>query len=158
MKNEFNVTLDRNGYAPSIVQAGRESLLGDVTAPHSCYFCGRREGRGFIERLERIEPWGAENRKKSKSLGLWIILCRGCREDANVNQDLAVLLRRGVQRKAMDRYGWSLKEWVELFGKSELLAGEPSGGFIPDAKETQYKIVGQSAGGFRVVAVSDTPH
>ena len=158
MKNEFNVELDRNGYAPSIVQPGRVSLLGEVSTPNTCYCCGRREGRGFMERLERMEPWGAQNRTKSKSLGVWVILCRECREDANVNQELAVELRRSAQHKAMAHYGWSMKEWVELFGKSELLEEEAAGDFVPDAKGTQYKIVGQSAGGFRVVAVSAAPH
>lgn len=124
MKNEFDAALDRNGYAPSIMQKGRGSLLGGISGPDRCYCCGRGEGRGFLERLERHEPWNAANRTKSKNLGLWVTICRGCHEEAHRNRGAAEELRRDAQRAAMLRYGWSREEFIRRFGKSELSEDE----------------------------------
>ena len=125
--------LDRNGYAPSIMQKGRGSLLGGISGPDRCYRCGRGEGCGFLERLERHEPWNAANRAKSKSLGLWVTICRGCHEEAHRNRETAEELRRDAQRAAMLRYGWSREEWIRRFGKSGLSEDEAVGARIAAA-------------------------
>ena len=107
MTNEFGATLDRAGYAPSIMQVNRAGRC-------SCYLCGRATG---YNKLDRHEPWGAANRRKSKELGLWVLLCHeGCHEgpdsvhaDGEKNREL----RKDAQRAAMLRYGWSREEWME---------------------------------------------
>lgn len=67
MLNEYGETLDRNGYAPSIVQ--------DIDG---CYFCARQDGK-----LDRHEIFHGAYRQKSKALGLWVTLCSptGCMLD-----------------------------------------------------------------------------
>jgi hypothetical protein len=114
--NEFGIRLDRNGYAPSILERAE--------AP-CCAICGRSWGA----KLDRHEPWGGVmNRDKSKSLGLWVSLCHfGCHEGpGSVHDDPALNreLRRRVQNQAMCVYGWDLDEWRRRFGKSEIAEGE----------------------------------
>jgi hypothetical protein len=60
MKNEWGAELDRNGYAPSIVQADTSK----------CFLC-QRSG----VKLDRHEIFGNAMRSKSKRMGLWVSLC-----------------------------------------------------------------------------------
>lgn len=102
--NEFGAELDRNGYAPSILQ------LGDC-----CFRCGRQS-----EKLDRHEVWGGPFRDKSKRLGLWVRLChQSCHLDG-VHQDAeyARRLRRYAQGVAMEEYGWSTEDFIREFGKN----------------------------------------
>jgi len=109
LMNEYGAILDRAGYAESIMQ----------THEH-CALCGRSWGT----KLDRHEPWGGANRKKSKELGMWVTLCHyGCHEGpGSVHDDAekARKLRKDAQRAAMLRYGWSREEFIRRFGKSEL--------------------------------------
>lgn len=146
-ENEYGAELDPAGYAPSIIQ--RETC---------CANCGRRWGYGMDRKLDRHEPWGGTaNRAKSKELGMWVYLCHfGCHEGpGSVHDDaqLARQFRKDAQRAAMLRYGWSREEFIRRFGKSELSEDEaahiiPKNAFTHERKA---KIVGQSAGGFRVL-------
>lgn len=101
------MSLDRNGYAPSILQ-------NDTSF---CYLCGRRD-----RKLDRHEPFGGAYRDKSKALGLWIVLCHeDCHEGRNgAHGDPAVnrILRQEAQRAAMKTYGWTMNDWHREFGKS----------------------------------------
>lgn len=135
MKNEFGAQLDRNGYAPSIIQTSG-----------GCYLC-RGNGGG---KLDRHEPWGAANRQKSKEYGLWVNLCHlGCHEGPGSVHDDAALAReqrKDAQRAAMLRYGWSREEWIARFGKSELSEEEAAHLIILPEKEPEEKKE-QGAGG-----------
>ena len=86
MTNEYGVTLDRNGYAPSIVQ--------DI---EGCYYCETQCGK-----LDRHEVFHGASRKKSKALGLWVLLCHDCHMTLH-HKDAALdaLLKRQGQRVAM---------------------------------------------------------
>lgn len=103
------MTLDRNGYAPSIMQEDTSY----------CYACGKRAGK-----LDRHEPFGGAYRDKSKALGLWIRLCNqpchegstGAHGDASVNAEY----RRAAQRAAMETYGWTVDDFIQQFGKNYL--------------------------------------
>lgn len=110
MTNEYGMTLDRNGYAESIIQQNTGV----------CYLCKTR-GDG---KLDRHEPWGAANRQKSKEYGMWVTLHHfGCHEGpGSVHEDAALAreLRKDAQRAAMLRYGWTREEFIRRFGKSEL--------------------------------------
>lgn len=89
MTNEYGVTLDRNGYAPSIVQ--------DIAG---CYYCTTQCGK-----LDRHEVFHGASRKKSKALH---------HKDAALD----ALLKRQGQRVAMRHYGWSEDEFRAHFGKN----------------------------------------
>lgn len=110
MTNEHGVALDRNGYAPSILQ--KEGC--------GCYLCGRR----FGAKMDRHEPFGGANRSRSKGDGMWVLLCHlGCHEGpGSVHDDPAAAreLRKDAQRAAMLRYGWSREEFIRRYGKSEM--------------------------------------
>lgn len=105
MLNEYGATLDKNGYAPSIVQ--------DI---EGCYFCSRRDGK-----LDRHEIFHGAYRQKSKVLGLWVTLCHDCHMTLHHKDAyLDALLKRQGQREAMQRYGWTTAEFIERFGKNYL--------------------------------------
>ena len=105
----FPSELDKNGYAPSILQ-------DDLTR---CYLCGRTD-----RKLDRHEVYGAANRQKSKSYGLWVMLCHeDCHQGPHgVHSDgaKATKLREESQAKAMSYYGWTTQDFRARFFKSYL--------------------------------------
>ena len=103
MKNEFGVTLDRNGYAPSIFgESGR------------CALCGRRD-----RKLDRHEAFHGANRKKSKNLGMWLEICDLCHDKLHHHDaSLDLEVKQRMQRAAMDYYGWTADEFRRIVGKS----------------------------------------
>ena len=105
MTNEYGVTLDHNGYAPSIVQ--------DIDG---CWFCATQQGK-----LDRHEIYHGAYRKKSKALGLWVLLCHDCHMTLHhTDAALDALLKRWGQREAMKHYGWGVDDFRERFGKNYL--------------------------------------
>lgn len=105
MKNEYGETLDRNGYAPSII--GEQDR---------CYICGRRD-----RVLQRHEVYHGANRTKSKALGLWVILCDICHDRLHHKEGKIDLdLKREMQLKAMEVYDLDVSEFRGVIGKSYL--------------------------------------
>lgn len=110
MTNEYGTPLDRNGYAPSILQENDR-----------CYINEYHSG----EKLDRHEPFGGPYRQKSKRLGIWVLLCH-CRchqfgpEAVHQNAAVALNLKQEAQLKAMEHYGWTVDEFRAEFGKSYL--------------------------------------
>ncbi len=96
-------------YAPSILQE-------DCSY---CFLCGRRD-----RKLDRHEPFNASNRQKSKELGMWVMLCHeGCHQGTHGvhgNAELANELKRIAQKRAMEVYGWTTKDFIREFGKNWL--------------------------------------
>lgn len=109
-KNEYGAPLDRNGYAPSIVQFQMDW----------CWQCGKI----FPTLLERHEVYGASNRSKSKRLGLWVHLCSEChrtsKKAVHACVESATFLKQAGQKAAMVEYGWSKEDFIEKFGKNYL--------------------------------------
>jgi len=107
MKNDYGVVLDRNGYAPSVLQ-------GDLDR---CYLCG-----GSAEKLDRHEVYPAANRQKSKALGLWVMLCHNSCHLYGVHQyaGLSYKLKEKAQRVAMEHYGWTTEDFIKHFGRNYL--------------------------------------
>ena len=101
------MNLDRNGYAPSIVQ-------DDLT---SCFRCGRTNTK-----LDRHEPFGGPLRKKSKNHGMWLMLCHEPCHLSIAHKDVSEnrRLRKVCQRRAMTVYGWTTDDFIREFGKNEL--------------------------------------
>lgn len=99
--------LDRNGYAPSILQ-------DDLSC---CFLCGHSDMK-----LDRHEVWGAANRQKSKRLGLWVMLCHDACHLYGVHKYavLANRLKKKAQLIAMEHYGWTIEDFIKEFGKNYL--------------------------------------
>ena len=106
MVNEFGAELDRNGYAPSILQQAQ-----------CCFKCGKTTGK-----LDRHEVWGGGLREKSKRYGLWVLLCHESCHLYGVHQDAeyARRLRRYAQGCANLEYGWDKETFIRMFGKNYL--------------------------------------
>lgn len=114
MTNEYGVKLDRNGYAPSIMQ-------DDLSV---CYFDGL-SGDGGLNKLDRHEAFGGAYRAKSKRLGLWMMLhhdmCHQNGPQAVHNSAVAALeVKRAAQLAAMRQYGWTVEQFIQEFGKNYL--------------------------------------
>ena len=110
MTNEYGAPLDRNGYAPSIMQDSETE----------CYLCGASD-----QKLDRHEPIGGAYRQKSKRHGLWVSLCHDrCHlygpYAAHQSAETANLPKEHAQMAAMDAYGWSMNKWRGEFGKNYL--------------------------------------
>lgn len=104
MKNEFGVTLDRNGYAPSILPIEE----------HKCYICSR-----LVMTPQRHEVYHGSDRTKSKNLGLWINVCPECHYLIhNSDGALDMILKRSAQDFAEAHYGWTHDDFRNRFRKS----------------------------------------
>lgn len=103
MVNEYGEELDRNGYAPSI-----------LNRTQFCHVCLRNMGV-----LQRHEVFHGSNRKKSKEYGLWINVCHSCHYRIhNGDGKLDKYLKEDAQKIAMLHYGWTVADWRIRFGKS----------------------------------------
>jgi hypothetical protein len=100
MTNEFNVPLDSNGYAPSLLR----------TYPGVCFECGR------FSDTARHEIFHGPYRAKSKRYGLWVNVCPRCHDFLHRNGDQA--LKEKAQAEAQRAYGWSVQEFRIVFGKN----------------------------------------
>ena len=109
MENEFGAKLDRNGYAPSILQ---------WTADEECAFC-RVQSKGL---LARHEVFQGKNRTASKRYGLWITVCPSCHSFIHSNPAAADVadLDKQAQNQAMHKYGWTEDQFIQRFGKNYL--------------------------------------
>ena len=108
--NKFGEPIDRNGYAPSIIEGH---------GPEECWLCHKN---GMAEPLNRHEVFGGALRRKSMELGLWVYLChRPCHEGPHsVHEDerLKRKLKAAAQRAAMREYNWTVEDWIREFGRS----------------------------------------
>lgn len=108
MNNGYGQELDRNGYAPSIVQDKCE-----------CYICHTQSGK--IDRHEIFH--GSLYRDKSKKFGLWIYLCHEHHmwlhnSPQPERKELVSRLQKKAQARAMDCYRWDLDMFRQRFGKN----------------------------------------
>ena len=103
--NEYCVKLDRNGYAPSILEN---------YPPTRCHICYRQMGT-----LQRHEVFHGSNRENSKHYGLWIYVCHGCHfRIHNGDGKLDIYLKEDAQKTAMEYYDWSIEDWRIRFGRN----------------------------------------
>ncbi len=103
MKNEHGIQLDRNGYAPSIVQ----------TVEDRCERCG------CGGELARHEIFYGPNRQKSKEEGLWVSLCPSCHMQLHAEaKAYDLFLKQNGQKTAMRTYAWTVADFRARFGKN----------------------------------------
>ena len=79
---------------------------------------------GAVDAIERHHIFGAANRDLSERYDLVVDLCPRCHregpEAAHRSAETMQLLHEYGQRLAMHRYGWSVEEFREIFGKNYL--------------------------------------
>lgn len=103
--NEYGVKLDRNGYAPSILQ----------TDAGLCYVCWRH-----TETARHEIFFGKGRREKSKRLGLWANLCPRCHHLAHNEYKYNLNLKQNAQEAAMEVYLWDIPRCIKELGKNYL--------------------------------------
>ena len=103
MRNEHGVPLDRNYYAPSILD----------TEPGLCFGCYNHTDTA---RHEIFFGWG--RRTKSKRLGLWVNLCPRCHTIAHNEYKYNEYLKQTAQAAAMEHYGWDTEQCIAELGKN----------------------------------------
>lgn len=104
MVNEYGVTLDRNGYAPSIVHTSA-----------GCFNCNREQD------LQRHEIYHGPYRQKSKAYGLWVRLCPECHMKLhNKFPEWDRALKKVGEAACILEYDWSIKDFRDRFGKNYL--------------------------------------
>lgn len=91
----------------------------DVT---HCYICGRN---GYADRLERHHIFFGANRDKSEDFGLVVHICgerchRNGKESVHRNAMVDRALKAAAQECAMVRYGFSVEDFIKIFGKNYL--------------------------------------
>lgn len=94
--------------AKSIIQADKDC----------CYLC-----RSYSW-LEEHHIYGAGNRKISERYGLKVYLCHYCHNEPpngiHFNAETNNALKAKVQKIAMEHYGWSVEDFIKIFGKNYL--------------------------------------
>lgn len=87
-----------------------------------CFLCGRN---GQDDRLERHHIFGGSNRNLSERYGLVADLCgerchRTGRDSVHQNGEIAKMLHRYGQRKAMEENNWTIEQFRKVFGMNYL--------------------------------------
>lgn len=102
MTNEWGAELDRNGYAPSIVQADTSK----------CFLCHRSGVK-----LDRHEIFGNAMRSKSKRMGLWVALCHEPCHLTHAHGCAEVMdwLHRIGEQACIDNYDFTIPMFREEF-------------------------------------------
>lgn len=87
-----------------------------------CFICGMNTN---LEPLDEHHVFFGANRKKSEKYGLKVYIhhhkCHIFGKDS-VHQNAKVdkALKAMVQQRAMQHYGWTIEEFIKIFGKSYL--------------------------------------
>ena len=104
MKNAYGEQLDKNGYAPSIINQPE----------NACAVCFRTD-----RPLQRHEIFHGAYRKKSKQFGLWLNVCDLCHDRIHhVDGNLDKQLKQMGQDIAQIYYGWDDADFRLIFGRS----------------------------------------
>ncbi|MBQ8766587.1 MAG: hypothetical protein IJZ16_07265 [Clostridia bacterium] len=101
--------------AKSILQTDKEH----------CYLCGRNSRADYFGLDEHHVFGGYGVRKISEKYGLKVYLCHDrCHEfgenAVHKNAEVDRALKAKAQKKAMKRYGWSVEDFIDIFGKNYL--------------------------------------
>ena len=74
--------------------------------------------------LEEHHVFEGTRRAKSEKYGLKVKLCpvhhRISNQSVHLNEDINKDLKRWAQRKAMEHYGWTVEDFINLMGKNYL--------------------------------------
>ena len=104
MQNEYGERVDRNGYAPSIINQPE----------NACAICYRTD-----RPLQRHEIFHGAYRRKSKQFGLWLNICDFCHAEVHQGHNgLDAQLKAMGQEAAEIYYGWDDDDFRLIFGRS----------------------------------------
>lgn len=86
-----------------------------------CYLCGRYGTS--MDPLDMHHVFPGTNRKKSEEYGLKVYLhhntCHIFGKNAvHANAKVCRKLQEEVQKIAMEKYGWSVEDFIRIFGRS----------------------------------------
>jgi hypothetical protein len=89
---------------------------------------GDKKGECFLckayTNTEKHHIFGASNRKKSETYGLFVHLCHFCHNEppngAHFNKETNYYLKSLGQQAAMDYYKWDIDQFRAIFGKNYL--------------------------------------
>lgn len=95
----------------SIIQADREH----------CFICGRNS-RADYWGLDEHHVYFGGKRQLSEKYGLKIYICHDKCHLNGVHKDaeLCRAVQATVQKIAMQKYGWSVEDFIEIFGRNYL--------------------------------------
>lgn len=101
--------------AKSILQTDKEH----------CYLCKRNSHADYFGLDEHHVFGGKGIRPISEKYGLKVYLCHNdCHEygenAVHRNAEVDLMLKQKAQRKAMKYYGWSVEDFIDIFGKNYL--------------------------------------
>ena len=84
-----------------------------------CYICGKNAN---FEPLDEHHVYAGANRKLSEQYGLKVYLHHYTCHLGGVHKhgDMANKLKADVQTKAMQYYGWTKQDFIDIFGKNYL--------------------------------------
>ena len=87
-----------------------------------CFLCGMNAS---IEPLDLHHCFNKSDKKKSEKYGLMVYLHhRKChifgKESVHQNAEVNNRVKAHAQRVAMKHYGWSVDDWLKIFGKNYL--------------------------------------
>lgn len=70
------------------------------------------------------QVFGGANRKLSEKYGLVVNLCHECHNEppdgVHFNSRRMLALRRWAQKQAMEHYGWTVDDFIKIFGRNYL--------------------------------------
>lgn len=96
----------------------RYSIIHDLDE-RTCIVCGATQNTHIHEVF-----FGNPKRQLSIKHGLCVCLCarhhNGSNEAVHFNRTLDIKLKKYAQQKAMEHYGWTVDEFIKIFGKSYL--------------------------------------
>ena len=89
-----------------------------------CYIC-KRNARADYWGLDEHHVYEGENKQLSEKYGLKVYLCHhNCHifgENAvHRNAEVSQFLKAKVQKIAMKHYGWSIENFIKIFGRNYL--------------------------------------
>lgn len=96
------------------------------TDAEHCFLCCMNRN---LEPLDKHHIFGGAYRNKSEQYGLFVYLhhckCHIFGEDsAHKNDEISNELKKAAQIAAMRKYGWSIEDFIHIFGKNYISKAE----------------------------------
>lgn len=82
-----------------------------------CYICGIMDS-DYVKMHRHHVYQGRGRRQISDRYGAVVDLCERCHSKVHHNADYADYLHRKMQKKLMKENGWTVEQFIEIFGKS----------------------------------------
>lgn len=84
-----------------------------------CYICGIMDS-DYVKMHRHHVYQGRGRRQISDRYGAVVDLCERCHSKVHHNADYADYLHKKMQTKLMKENGWTVEQFIEIFGKNYL--------------------------------------